>query len=220
MRCSKIPINQSKMNFSYFSSLLTIAIGVTFFSACIDTDRPDRSSEPNPQELLAPEQIAFWDNIQAHCGNAYRGKLADATPFYQTFDADQIIIHVRNCTDTLTHISLHIDANHSRNLMLTKVNGTLRLKHDHRNPDGTEEEISQYGGDAPSPGLKTRQIFEADEHTAEILPNRFDNFWFLDIMDEQTLAYGVHWPKHGNSIRMEFDISSPVEAPPAPWGYE
>lgn len=103
--------------------------------------------------------------------------------------------------------------------MLTNMRGALRLKHDHRNQDGTEEVITQYGGDAPKPGLETRQIFQADNHTAHILPERADNFWFLDLMDENTLAYGVHWPKHGHSIRMEFDLSNPVDPPPAPWGY-
>lgn len=211
-----------KYYFIYILSLFMLVISIT---SCTEADGPDTSFEYAPEQAaadmqLSPEQALFWENIQEHCGNAYRGRLADATPFYQTFDAERIVIHVRNCTDTLTHISLHIDDNHSRNLMLTKVNGTLRLKHDHRNQDGTEEEITQYGGDASVPGLETRQIFEADEHTADILPDRFDNFWFLDIMDEETLAYGVHWPKHGNSIRMEFDISTPVEAPPAPWGYE
>lgn len=169
--------------------------------------------------LEAAEQIAFWENIQAHCGNAYEGRLADATPFYRSFDADRLVIHVRTCTDSLTHISLHLDDNHSRNLLVTKANGTLRLKHDHRNEDGTEEQITQYGGDSPGPGLATRQIFLADEHTADILPDRYDNFWFIDIMNESTLAYGVHWPEHGNSIRMEFDITAAVEAPPVPWGY-
>lgn len=169
---------------------------------------------------LTDEQQAFWNNIQEYCGNAYRGELADATPYYQTFNAELIRIHVRECTDNLTHISLHIDDNHSRNLLITKSGGNLLLKHDHRNEDGSEEEISQYGGFAEQPGLENRQIFWADSHTADILPDRFDNFWFLDIMNEQTLAYGVHWPKHGNSIRMEFDISEPVDPPPAPWGYE
>lgn len=97
--------------------------------------------------------------------------------------------------------------------------GTLRLKHDHRHPDGTEEEISQYGGDAPVPGLPTRQIFPADAHTSRILPERHDNFWFFDFVDEQTLQYGVHWPTAGHSVRFSFDLSSPVEPPPAPWGY-
>ncbi len=177
------------------------------------------SSESNAG--LSAEQLVFWENIQAHCGNAYEGKVGDATPFYGSIkEADRIRIHVRNCTDTLTHISLHVDDNHSRNLMLTKADGTLRLKHDHRYPDGTEEEITQYGGDAPKPGLETRQIFWADEHTESILPDRYDNFWFLDLMDEETLAYGVHWPEHGHSIRIELDITTPISAPPAPWGYE
>ncbi|MCC5905194.1 MAG: hypothetical protein JJU13_03230 [Balneolaceae bacterium] len=206
------------------STIYPFALLLIFLSACGEAEPPETQYDHTPEEAgmtqeLSPEQIAFWDNIQQHCGNAYEGVLADATPFYHSFDVDRIVIHVRNCTDTLTHISLHLDDNHSRNLLLTKADGTLRLKHDHRNEDGTEEEITQYGGDAPKPGLETRQIFEADAHTAEILPDRFDNFWFMDLMDEETFGYGVHWPKHGNSIRMEFDISNPVEAPPTPWGY-
>jgi len=197
---------------------------VCMLAACSETQQSERVVDETVDgalegDGLSDEQLAFWDNIRAHCGNAYEGDLADATPFYQTFDAEQIRIHVRDCTETLTHISLHINDDHSRNLMLTKEEGTLLLKHDHRHEDGTEEEITQYGGFAPKPGLENRQIFWADDHTADILPDRSDNFWFLDIMDENTLAYGVHWPKHGNSIRMEFDISEPVEAPPAPWGY-
>lgn len=202
---------------------LLVSVSLIFIS-CNEGEQPDTAFEYAPEEAaeefeIEPEQLAFWENIQEHCGNAYDGILADATPFYQTFDAERISIHVRECTDTLTHISLHIDDDHSRNLLITKQPGTLQLKHDHRNEDGTEEEITQYGGMAPTPGLETRQIFYADEHTADILPLRYDNFWFIDIMDDETLAYGVHWPKEGNSIRMEFDISQPVEAPQAPWGY-
>ncbi|REL24282.1 hypothetical protein DYD21_18915 [Rhodohalobacter sp. SW132] len=198
---------------------------ILLFTACSDPEESEVDVEDTIEDALSSrvefsdEQLAFWDRIQEHCGNAYEGILADATPYYQTFDADQIRIHVRNCTDDLTHISLHIDDDHSRNLLITKTDGNLLLKHDHRNEDGTEEEITQYGGFAEQPGLATRQIFWADTHTAEILPERFDNFWFVDLMDDQTLAYGVHWPIQGNSIRMEFDISEPVEPPPAPWGY-
>lgn len=196
-----------------------------FSIACEEQDGLEAEFEYAPERAeetpgLSAEQVTFWNAIQEHCGNAYAGKVGDATAFYAaTVDAEEIRIHVRNCTEDLTHISLHIDDNHSRNLLLTRETNTLRLKHDHRYPDGTEEEITQYGGDAPKPGLITRQIFEADDHTAEILPDRFDNFWFLDLMDEETLAYGVHWPKHGHSIRLEFDITQPIDPPPAPWGY-
>ncbi len=206
--------------------LLSTILIISLLTACAAEETSDLEFEHAPPEpgegiALAAEQLAFWNRIQQHCGNAYEGKVADATPFYAgTLEAETIKIHFRDCTDRLTHISLHIDDDHSRNLLLTKTATTLRLKHDHRYEDGSEEEITQYGGDAPSPGLETRQIFEADDHTEEILPERFDNFWFLDFMDDSTFAYGVHWPKHGNSIRIEFDITNTVDAPPAPWGYE
>lgn len=205
--------------------ILPIIFLAFMFTACEDQEGLEAEFEYAPEGAemapgLSPEQITFWDAIREHCGNAYAGRVGDATPFYGSInEAEDIRIHVRNCTDDLTHISLHIDENHSRNLLLTRELHTLRLKHDHRYPDGTEEEITQYGGDAPKPGLETRQIFESDQHTADILPDRFDNFWFLDMMDEETFAYGVHWPMHGHSIRIEFDISETVDPPPTPWGY-
>jgi len=169
---------------------------------------------------LAPEQEAFWGRLLEHCGQAYRGEVSDATPYYRDgVEGRRAVMHVRECSEDRIHIPFHLDDNASRNWILTRVGGTLRLKHDHRNPDGTEEEISQYGGDAPVPGLETRQIFPADAHTARILPERHDNFWFFDFVDDQTLQYGVHWPTAGHSVRFSFDLSTPVEAPPAPWGY-
>jgi hypothetical protein len=168
---------------------------------------------------LAPEQEAFWAALQAHCGNAYRGSLSDATAHYAGAVSGEAIMHFMDCADDRIHIPFHLGDNRSRNWILTRVGGTIRLKHDHRHADGTEEEISQYGGDAPVPGLARRQIFPADAHTASMLPDRADNFWFFDFIDEQTLHYGVHWPKFGHSIRFEFDLSTPVAPPPRPWGY-
>jgi len=202
--------------------LFTLNI-ILLMSSCTDSGSQliydETDLQHDEEEELSSEQYVFWAEIQKHCGKAYQGKLADATYHYLPFDESNIVLHIRECSDTLTHITLNISDDYSRNLMLTQTETTLRLKHDHRNPDGTEEEISQYGGDAPKPGLNTRQIFFADAHTAEILPKRSDNFWFLDMMNDTTLAYGVHWPEYGHSIRIKFDLSVEVESPPAPWGY-
>ncbi len=170
---------------------------------------------------LPPEQQVFWTRLERLCGQAFAGRVSDVTPYYASVaEAERLIMHVMDCSEDRLHIPLHVDDNRSRNWILTQVDGSLRLKHDHRYPDGHEEAISQYGGDAPVPGLPTRQIFPADEHTAEILPERSDNFWFIDFIDENTLQYGVHWPRKGHSIRLEFDLGSPVQTPPRPWGYE
>jgi hypothetical protein len=112
---------------------------------------------------LAPEQEAFWAALLAHCGNAYEGQVSDVTPYYADgLVGRRAVIHFLDCSEDRIHVPFHLDDNRSRNWIVTREGGTLRLKHDHRNPDGTEEAISQYGGDAPTPGLATRQIFPAD----------------------------------------------------------
>lgn len=170
---------------------------------------------------LVPEQRAFWQQLQRLCGQAFPGRISDVTEYYrEAIGGRELIAHGVSCEDERIHVALHVDENRSRNWILSLVDGSIRLKHDHRHPDGTEEDISQYGGDAPVPGLPHRQIFPADAHTSEILPQRADNFWFMDFADDNTFYYGVHWPKYGHSIRLAFDLSRPVPAPQRPWGYE
>ena len=205
-----------------------LAVSVLLATAACSVD-PAPDSADAAGDAVAPatagestssaEQDAFWAALQAHCGNAYRGRVSDATPYYSSSLAGDAVMHVMDCSEDRIHISFHLGENRSRNWLLTRKGGTIRLKHDHRHEDGTEDRVSQYGGDAPVPGLATRQIFPADAHTASILPDRADNFWFFDFVDDTTLQYGVHWPKHGHSVRFEFDLSTPIEPPPRPWGY-
>lgn len=195
-------------------------VGLLLTGGCSAADEAEVTPAP-PSTALPAEQEAFWAALTRHCGQAYRGKVSDATPHYRaSAEREVAIIHFLSCSEDRIHIPLHLDEDRSRNWILTRVGGTIRLKHDHRHEDGTEDTITQYGGDAPVPGLPTRQIFRADAHTAEILPLRWDNFWFFDFVNDSTLQYGVHWPTMGHSIRYEFDLSTPVAAPPPPWGYE
>jgi len=176
---------------------------------------------PGEVDDLEPEQRAFWQKLEGLCGQAFAGRVDDVTDYYRdALVSRTLVAHGVSCSDERIHVALHVDDDRSRNWILTIVEGSIRLKHDHRHRDGAEEEISQYGGDAPVPGLSRRQIFPADAHTADILPRRADNFWFMDFVDDETFHYGVHWPKYGHSVRLAFDLSRPVEPPPLPWGYE
>ncbi len=178
-------------------------------------------ADSSPVDRLEPEQQAFWLKLNGFCGQAFAGQVSDVTEYYrEALVGRELVAHGVSCDEARIHIALHVDGDRSRNWILTIVDGTIRLKHDHRHRDGTEEEISQYGGDAPVPGLSQRQIFPADAHTAEILPRRSDNFWFMDFVDDDTFHYGVHWPRYGHSVRLAFDLSRPVAPPPSPWGYE
>jgi len=197
---------------SFAASVVMLAASLLACSELGNTDE---------ERAVAAEQEEFWTALQGHCGNAYAGHIDDATSEYrEQLGGRELKIHFRTCSDSIMHIPLHVDDDRSRTLILSKARNTLRLKHDHRLQDGTDDEITQYGGDAPRPGLPDRQIFQADSHTAQILPERSDNFWFLHLIGDTTLHYGVHWPEIGRSIRLEFDLTEQLPAPPTPWGYQ
>jgi hypothetical protein len=198
-----------------------ICIALAGLGACGGRAEPEHAVPTPAGTAMAPEQEAFWATLQTHCGKAYPGSVSDVTDYYRAgLEGRALVAHFLQCEPDRIHIALHENDDRSRNWILTRTGGTIRLKHDHRHADGTEDSVSQYGGDAPIPGLPDRQIFRADAHTAQILPLRADNFWFLHFVDENTLHYGVHWPTMGHSVRLAFDLSNPTTAPPPPWGYD
>ncbi len=208
-------------NVQAFAGTLVMATVVVGAAACGGAPGSGTATPGSGRTGTAPEQNAFWAKLQVHCGKAYPGSVSDVTEYYREgLEGKALVAHVRECAPDRIHIALHENEDRSRNWILTRTNGTLRLKHDHRHEDGKPDSVSQYGGDAPGPGLAERQIFRADAHTANILPLRSDNFWFLHFVDDRTLHYGVHWPTMGHSVRLAFDLSTPIAAPPAPWGYQ
>jgi hypothetical protein len=66
-------------------------------------------------------------------------------------------MHVRRCEEDEIQIPLHVGENRSRTWIITRTDTGLRLKHDHRHPDGSEEEQTQYGGDTEDSGTATEQ---------------------------------------------------------------
>ena len=128
-------------------------------------------------------------------------------------------MHVRQCSATEMRIPFHADSNRSRTWVLTRTTDGLRLKHDHRHEDGSEDRITQYGGDTRGPGTAERQEFHADAHTAAIIPAAATNVWTIEIVPGERFAYGLRREGTDRRFRVEFDLKAPVAQPPAPWGY-
>jgi hypothetical protein len=61
-------------------------------------------------------------------------------------------MHVRVCRDDEIQIPLHVGENRSRTWILTRTAEGLRLKHDHRLEDGSDDPVTQYGGDTAADG--------------------------------------------------------------------
>lgn len=166
----------------------------------------------------SPGQQAFWERLQALCGKAFAGRLTDSNASDSAFARSRVVLHVRSCSPDEIRIPLHVGNDRSRTWVITRADGGLRLKHDHRHRDGSADSVTQYGGDTMRPGGPSRQEFFADSLTASLIPAAKTNIWTIEVVPGKTFAYGLRREGTDRKFRVEFDLTQPVEAPPPPWG--
>ena len=167
-------------------------------------------------------QDAFFDELKSHCGKAYAGKLVSTDEVDADFIGKNMVMHVRECTGTELRIPFHVEDDHSRTWVISKTSNGLRLKHDHRHKDGSEDAVTQYGGDTANEGTAFRQAFPVDQFSIDMFKREglmasIVNIWAVEI-DDSVFAYELSRPNR--LFRVEFDVTEPVETPPAPWGFE
>ncbi len=186
---------------------LVILTAATLGIACARADSPDAA--PAPAD-------AFLDALRAHCGKAYEGRLVDPQPVDSAIAGQRLVMQVRACDDTV-RIPFHVGEDRSRTWVLTRIAEGVRLKHDHRHPDGVEDSVTQYGGDSRADGTATLMNFAADSFTGALIPAAATNVWSVEITPER-FVYQLRRESTDRRFRVEFDLTRPVEAPPAPWG--
>jgi hypothetical protein len=167
----------------------------------------------------ATEQQAFWSSLQELCGRSFAGRVIEAPAGDETFTGRALVMHVRECRPGEILIPFHVGEDRSRTWVLTQTRDGLRLKHDHRHEDGSEDEVTQYGGDTRSAGTPERQEFHADAFTAGLIPAAATNVWTVEVVPGRTFAYALRREGTDRRFRIEFDLTRPVAAPPAPWGH-
>lgn len=156
-------------------------------------------------------QAEFIKQIQEFCGHAYRGE----TQFISLGDGDHVlqdpemIMVLNECSDSEIRIPFYVDDDRSRTWIYSLSDDGLHLAHDHRNPDGTEQEDNMYGGWADNFGDETVQFFPADESTIKDRPARVANKWSAKILpDEMEYIYSLYLNDELR-FRAVFDLSQP-----------
>jgi hypothetical protein len=160
---------------------------------------------------------ALLASLRARCGRAYEGRIVDPQPQDSVIARSRLVMHIRGCGDTV-RIPFHVGVDRSRTWVLTRTATGLRLKHDHRHADGTEDRSTQYGGDTKAGLTATRAEFAADSFTAALLPASAWNVWLVEVTPRR-FVYQLTRTNSDRRFRIEFDLTRPVAAPPAPWGH-
>ncbi len=169
-----------------------------------------------------PSQDAFFDAISALCGKAYSGTVTVDNDSSGSFANKALIMHVRRCDETQLRIPFHVGEDASRTWVITKTGSGLSRKHDHRHSDGTEDILTKYGGHTVNAGLAQVQSFPADQYSKELflenaIPQSVGNTWQMYIYPERFIYRLI---RQGREFRVDFDLTKPIDSPPAPWGYD
>ena len=160
--------------------------------------------------------------LSARCGQAYEGRVMGEDPRDADWRSETLVMHIRECSADEIRIPLHVGENRSRTWVVTRQGEGLRLKHDHRHEDGSEDVLTQYGGDTEGAVTGLMAEFPADEFSRDLfvregIPVSADNVWLMQI-EGDVFTYGLTRPDR--NFRAVFDLSEPVDPPPAPWGSE
>ena len=176
-----------------------------------------------PAPLVSiPTHDAFFNNIAAHCGKAFEGKVSvDNAKGPSSFDNKKLVMHVRKCTDSELQVPFHVGDDASRTWIITKTGSGLSLKHDHRHKDGSDDVSTMYGGHTLDAGFTNMQSFPADQYSKELfvsqgIPQSVGNTWQMYIYPEQ---FTYRLIRQGREFRVDFDLTKPITPPAAPWGY-
>lgn len=167
-----------------------------------------------------PQQL-FWSRLWALCGQSYAGRVVSDDPADRDMAASRLVMHVSTCTPEAVRIAFHVGDNRARTWVIGRTATGLRLKHEHRERDGTEEARSRYGGDTVSTGSARRQEFPADRFSRNLfaredIPASAANVWAIEIAPGRSFAYALD--REGRHFRVEFDLTRPVRPPPPAWG--
>ncbi|MBL0938939.1 MAG: hypothetical protein IBJ03_08590 [Gemmatimonadaceae bacterium] len=161
---------------------------------------------------------SFLTALRAHCGKAFEGQIVNPQAADSAMRGQRLVMHVRGCGDTV-RVPFHVGDNRSRTWVFTQTASSVRLKHDHRHEDGSEDKVTQYGGDALASGTAARMEFAADAATAALIPAARTNVWTVEVSPTR-FSYQLRREGTDRRFRVDFDLTRPVAAPPAPWGFE
>lgn len=137
------------------------------------------------------KQHTYFAMLQEMCGEEFKGETVfPDDPEHEMYGAD-LYMKIESCSEDEIRMPFHVNDDRSRTWVLSKTDQGLLLKHDHRDPGtGIEHDLTQYGGYSNVHGAKNIQYFEADEQTAQMLPEAATNVWMMEVNPEEgTFTY-------------------------------
>jgi hypothetical protein len=170
------------------------------------------ASTPATESTVADR---FFNSFVRYCGQSFAGHLVAGDASDSAFADADMRAHVAVCDTTKIEIKFDVGEDRSRTWIISKTETGLRLKHRHMFKDGTEDPVSQYGGDTADGGSATRQLFPVDDYSKSMFTKEGrtvsnTNVWAFDIEPGKNFTYELSRPNR--LFRVAFDLTKPLKA--------
>lgn len=184
------------------TSALIAALFLPALAACATTSKAE-----------AP-QDAFLARLNALCGQSFEGRVVSTDPADDDFRNSRLVMQVRDCAPNEVGIPFAVGQDRSRRWVVTRTDSGLRLKHDHRDPQGEIHGYHMYGGDTADAGTAERQEFPVDQDSIDQFVAggaqvSTTNVWAVEVHPGRIFAYELRRPG-GRFMRVEFDLTKPL----------
>lgn len=195
------------MKMTRFTPAIAVSAAILGLSAC---SAPE-TAPATPAEATTQDQ--FFANLTALCGQRFEGKVVTTDAQDADFASSRLLMHVRDCSDEEIRIPFWVGEDKSRTWVITRTETGLRLKHDHRDPDGTTHTLHWYGGDTVNEGTATRQEFPVDQESIDLFTKNDatvsnTNVWAVEVTPDTNYVYELK--RENRHLRVEFDTTKPV----------
>lgn len=160
----------------------------------------------------------FWNRFAKLKGKTFQGKVIEA-PEGDDFRGKKLVMHVLEVKEDTIYIPFNVGENRSRTWILTKTDKGIQLKHDHRKEDGTDDEVTMYGGTTSNTGFDGLAMFPADQETVDLLPRTATNLWWITV-DNKEFTYNLRRIGSSFQFSISFDLELPIDTPEPSWGWE
>ncbi len=189
---------------------LLIAIAL-MIGACGHREHAREVAHDEEVRPLSQEQKAFLDHLRDLCGQSFPGEQTYIAEGRESWEDLDFTMRVSKCEEDEVHVDFHMNGDESRTWLFLVEDEGLRLRHDHRHPDGTPEEITLYGGYSDGLGTQFVQNFPADDYTCEMLPASCHAVWGVEFShDLSTFSYVL--AHEGDKVfRADFDLTEPLD---------
>ncbi len=184
----------------------------------VNQDVISENIEVISEVALNIETQKFWNQLKTLCGNSYEGQLM-LPENDEDFGGKRLVMHVRSCEEKRIRIPFFVGDDKSRTWIFSLIDDRIQLKHDHRHEDGSDDEITMYGGITTNAGQATIQTFSADEETRKLIPAASTNIWWITL-DDKMYTYNLRRLGTDRVFRVVFDITKKIDTPEVPWGWK